>query len=266
MRLADKVAFIADADSPSGRAILLRLAREGAALLLNSRSGGRDIEAELDLVRQTGVRALVVSADLTSSADTGRMLDYAERELGAVDVLAHNCRRIVPIGVETGDEATFLDIMNANAKTAFVCAQAVGKRMEGKRAGSLIFVSSIHAEKPTGASFAYSASMGAVKMLVREASVVLGRHGIRVNSIEFGPVLGDDELFRSDISLLYDSYQYKVPSTELGTHESLAELVLFLASDEARCLNGADIRMDGGFLMHYLDFKMKKPQAAGDSP
>ncbi|WP_027092292.1 SDR family NAD(P)-dependent oxidoreductase [Cohnella thermotolerans] len=265
MRLTDKVVWITDADSPSGQALLLRMAAEGASLLLSSASGGKGIEAQLARVRQAGTKAFVAAADLTRSSETERMLDEAARELGPVDVLVHNGNRVVPISVESGEETAFLDVMNANAKTAFVCAKAAGKRMEARRSGKIVFVGSIHAEKPTGSSFAYSASKAAVKMLAREASVVLGRHGISVHSIEFGPVEGDDETFRSELSLLYDSYRYKVPSGVLGTHEDLAELVTFLSSDDARYLNGADIRMDGGFLMHYLDFKTNKPQTAGDA-
>lgn len=266
MRLRGKVVFITDADSVSGRALALRLAAEGASLLLNSASGGQEIEDELKRIRQSGAEALVVSADLRRSSETERMLESAAERLGAVDVLVHNNDLVVPISVENGEESDFLEVMDANAKTAFVSAKAVGARMKAKQSGQIIFVSSIHAEKPTGCSFAYSAAKGAVKMLAREAAVVLGRHGIRVNAIEFGPAEGDDELFRSDISMLYDSYRYKVPNGVLGTHEDLAGLVLFLASDESRYLNGADIRMDGGFLMHYMDFKTKKPYEAGGSP
>ncbi|MCI3918682.1 SDR family oxidoreductase [Paenibacillus sp. TRM 82003] len=260
MKLAGKVAWVTEADSPSGQALLRRFAREGASLLLHSASGGDSIAAELAALRASGVAFRVVTAELTKSSDVERMLATVATDLGEVDVLLHNQNRVFPIDVETGDEARFLDIMNANAKTAFVCAKTVGKRMSARQRGRIVFVGSIHAEKPTGASFAYSASKSAVKMLAREAAVVLGRSGITVNTIEFGPVEGDDETFRSDVSRLYDGYRCKVPNAELGTHDDLAELAAFLALDEAWYLNGADIRMDGGFLLHYMDVKSKKPE------
>ncbi|WP_274653436.1 SDR family NAD(P)-dependent oxidoreductase [Paenibacillus humicola] len=263
MRLPGKVVFITDADLSSGKAVLLRLAAEGASFILNSASAGRELGPELELARQTGANVLVVTADLSRSDEAARVLETAAERLGTVDVLVHNNNLVKPIRVEDGDEALFLEMMNANAKTAYVCAKAAGEQMKAKRAGKIIFVSSIHAEKPTGSSFAYSASKGAVKMLAREAAVVLGRHGVSVNTIEFGPAEGDDAVFSSDVSGLYEHYRYKVPGAVLGTHKDLAELVLFLASDEARCINGADIRMDGGFLMHYLDFKMNMPLPAG---
>jgi NAD(P)-dependent dehydrogenase (short-subunit alcohol dehydrogenase family) len=254
--------FITDADSDCGQALMAHLAGEGATLLLASASGGQAIRSQLARCEAAGTRAVVVNVDLCRSAEVEALLEASARELGPVDMLVHNNNVVRPISVETGEEEAFLDIMNANAKSAFVCTKAVGKTMAARQAGRIIFVGSIHAEKPTGSSFAYSASKGAVKMLAREAAIVLGRQGVSVNSIELGPVEGDDERFQSSISTLYDSYQYKVPRAELGTYDDLAGLVLYLASEEARHVNGADIRLDGGFLMHYMDFKMKKPQSA----
>jgi NAD(P)-dependent dehydrogenase (short-subunit alcohol dehydrogenase family) len=254
--------FITDADSDCGQALMTHLAGEGASLLLASASGGQAIRSQLAQCEEAGTRAVVVNVDLIRSAEVEAMLNASARELGPIDVLVHNNNVVRPISVETGEEDVFLDIMNANARSAFVCTKAVGKTMAARRAGRIIFVGSIHAEKPTGSSFAYSASKGAVKMLAREAAIVLGRQGVNVNSIELGPVEGDDERFQSSISTLYDSYQYKVPRAELGNYDDLAGLVLYLASEEARHVNGADIQLDGGFLMHYMDFKMKKPQSA----
>jgi glucose 1-dehydrogenase len=259
MKLSNKVVFITDADSGSGKALTHRLADEGAHFILNSISDGKDICSDLEHCQARGSKAIVVNIDLCKSSAVVHMLENAAQQLGTVDVLLHNNNLVKPASVEACDEECFLEILNANAKSAFICAQAVGKQMAWKQSGRIVFVSSIHAEKPTGSSFAYSVSQGAIKMLTREASLVLGRHGVGVNVIEMGPVEGDDALFKSDISSLYNRYQYKVPNAVPGTYDDLAQIVSFLCSDEARYVNGADIRLDGGFLMHYMDFKMKKP-------
>lgn len=259
MNLSGKVVFVTDADSASGRAVIRRFADEGARFILNSSSGGSAIEQELAICRTNGCRTIVVNIDLCSAAQVADMLAESANEIGSVDVLVHNNDLVEPGTIEHGTEAWFRRILNANAKSAFICTQAAGKVMADKNYGKIVYISSIHAEKPTASSFAYSASKGAVKMLCREASLKLGRHGVTVNAIEFGPVHGDDERFRSELSTLYEDYQYKVPNAELGTHDDLAELALFLATDRSRYINGSEIRMDGGFLMHYMDFKMKKP-------
>lgn len=259
MRLKDKNVFLTEADSDAGKAIFRRLAEEGASFILNSASNGEAIADELAHSRSLGCRTIVVNVDLCSPEAVSGMLDSAADQLGPVDVLVHNNDLMEPGTVEHGSEEWFRRHLDYNTKSAFICTQAVGRQMTARETGKIVFVSSIHAEKPTASSFAYSASKGAVKMLSREAALSLGRFGVTVNSIEFGPVEGDDERFSSELSLLYEHYQYKVPNAVLGTHEDLAELVLFLATDQSRYINGADIRMDGGFLMHYLDDKMKRP-------
>lgn len=259
MNLQTKLVFITDADSLSGKAMIARLARDGTHFILNSSSGGSELSAELELVRHAGLKVIVVNIDLCNSHEIEDMLQHAEQELGTVDVLVHNNQEISPSTIEYGEEEQFLSSIAVNAKSAFFCTQAVGKQMMKSHAGKIIFVSSIHAEKPTGSAFTYSIAKGAVKMLAKEAALALGRHGVSVNTIELGPLPGDDERFRSTLSTLYDHYEYKVPDAVLGSDENLAELVAFLSSDDSRYINGSDIRLDGGFLLHYMNFKMKQP-------
>ncbi|WP_054024740.1 SDR family NAD(P)-dependent oxidoreductase [Bacillus sp. FJAT-28004] len=259
MRLPNQIVFITDSDSDSGKAMISRLTESGAHFILNSYSGGSAIGAELKLVQDAGLQAIVVSIDLCKSTEVSDMLLFAEQQLGTVDILVHNNKEIFPSTIEDGEEELFQQSIALNAKSAFICTQAVGKQMMIKQAGKIIYVSSIHAEKPTGSAFTYSIAKGAVKMLSKEAALVLGRYGISVNTIEVGAVAGDDELFHSNLSTLYNDYEFKVPNAVLCSYEDLAELVYFLSSEEARLINGTDIRLDGGFLLHYMNFKMKKP-------
>ncbi len=259
MTILSKVVFITDADSESGKAILHNLSKEGANFILNSRSSGKSIQLELEQCHTAGSKTVVINVDLCSRPELAEAIEQAAQQLGTIDVMIHNNNLIKLTSIEFGEEDVFFDVLNENTKTAFVCTQVVGKQMIAQQSGRIIYVSSIHAEKPTGSSFAYSASKGAVKMLASEATLFLGRHGITVNSIEMGPVEGDNAALESTFSTLYESYQYKVPNAILGTHEDLAALILYIASDESRYLNGAAIRLDGGFLNHYMDFRMKKP-------
>lgn len=258
MKLQGKVVFITDADHPSGSALIRRLAQEGAHFILNSDCNGKDIKAALSYCESLSSTVhLAHHIDLCQASEVHNMLREAEQQLGKVDVMIHNRRRIEPISVEHGSESAFLDTMNTHAKAAFICTQVVGQQMAVAKSGKIIYITSIHSEKPTGSSFAYSASQGAIKMLAHEAALELGRFNINVNTIELGPVEGDHESFRSEDSSLYEHYNYKIPNTVLGTYEDLAECALFLSSEEAHYVNGADIRLDGGFVLHYMDNKMR---------
>jgi NAD(P)-dependent dehydrogenase (short-subunit alcohol dehydrogenase family) len=258
LRLLHKTVFITEADSPCGKVLLQRLAKEGANLILNSSSVGADLESEIIRCRNTGAKVMSVTIDLCKSAEVHAMLDEASRQLGPVDILIHNNNRVEPADIESCDEERFLNVMNYHAKTAFICTQAIGKQMAQRQTGKMIYISSIHAEKPTGSSFVYSLSRSSIKMLSKEAALELGRYGVCVNTIELGPVEGDADKFRSSLSTLYDDVQYKIPSTVMGTYDDLAEAVLFMATDASRYVNGADLRMDGGFLLHYMNHKMSK--------
>lgn len=251
--------FIADADSWSGEGLIGRFSAGGSDLILNSLHDDKEWEDVLIACRAAGSKVLITHADLCSSRDLSTTLDEAEQLLGPVDVMIHNRCVIRSASVESCIEAEFVEVMESNAKSAFFCTQVFGKRMAARGTGSIIFVSSIHSEKPTGSSFTYSASQGAVKMLAHEAALFLGRSGIRINVIELGPVQGSNVTFQSAISGLYDDYRYKVPGTKLGTAHDLADLAFFLAGEESGYLNGADIRLDGGFLLHYMDHRMNKP-------
>ncbi len=261
MTIHNKVVFISDADSGSGKTILQYLSNKGAHFILNSRSNGEEIRLELEQCQASGTKIVVINVDLCNRAELDIGIEQSTQQLGTIDVMIHNNNLIKPISIEHGDEEVFFDIINENTKTALVCTQTIGKQMIAQQTGRIIYVSSIHAEKPTGSSFAYSASKGAIKMLASEATLFLGRHGITVNTIEMGPVEGDNSALGSSFSTLYESYQTKVPNAILGTHEDLASFIHYIAGDDSQYLNGAAIRFDGGFLNHYMDHKMKKPSS-----
>ncbi|GMK39148.1 glucose-1-dehydrogenase [Paenibacillus sp. CCS19] len=254
-----KVVFIADADSWSGESLVTRFSQGDWDLILNSAQDEQEWQDVIQFCRAAGAKVLITHVDLCSSRDLTTMLDQAEQLLGPIDVVIHNSSLIKPTRVESCMESEFVEIMQRNTKSAFLCTQTFGRKMSARRSGSFIFVSSIHNEKPTGSSFAYSASQGALKMLAHEAALFLGRSGVRVNVIEMGPVEGSDTSFPSDISGLYNDYRYKIPGTRLGTANDLGDLAFFLAGEESGYLNGADIRLDGGFILHYMDHRMNKP-------
>ncbi len=257
-----QLVWVTDGDTAVGRALIRRLAQDGASLLIGSQTDGQALEEELALVKAQGLQAMLTAVNLTDAKATAEMLVQAEERMGPVSVLIHNHDRVHRASVESCEEQDFIACMRDNAKTAFVCTQAAGALMAKRQSGSILYLSSIHAHKPTGSAFAYSAAKGAVHMLAKEAALALGRSGIRVNTVEIGALAGDQERFASEISTLYRDFPYKVPQAEPVTEAAIAELAAFLASDASRHLNGADIRLDGGFVLHYMDVKMKQPPPA----
>jgi NAD(P)-dependent dehydrogenase (short-subunit alcohol dehydrogenase family) len=204
---------------------------------------------------------LATHSDLLSSREIDEVFRKVIEQFGKINVLIHNQNFVARSSIEECDEETFLKVMDWNTKTAFFCTQAAGRYM--KEGGRILYLSSIHDEKPTGCAFTYSLSKGAVKMLCRESAVMLGRKGIRSNLIELGAGREDDRIFESDLSNLYKHYEYKIPIDAYISYRDVSNLVSFLCSEESAALNGADIRMDGGHTLNYHGTNKPINQAEG---
>jgi glucose 1-dehydrogenase len=255
MNLNGKSILITDGSCPLGRFLAVRLAEAGAQVTLNF-PGGADYEDNMQLDSY-----LATHSDLLSSQAIDEVFRKAIDRYGKIDALIHNHNLVKRKSIEDCDEETFHKVMDWNTKTAFFCTQAAGRYMQ--EGGRILYLSSIHDEKPTGCAFAYSLSKGAVKMLCRESAVVLGRKGIRCNLIEMGAGREDDRIFESDLSNLYRRYEYKIPIDSFVTNQDIANLVLFLCCDESAALNGADIRMDGGHILNYVGSNKPMNQVEG---
>jgi NAD(P)-dependent dehydrogenase (short-subunit alcohol dehydrogenase family) len=252
MRFKGRTVFITDAGCDSGRAIASAFIKEGANVVLNSKSDKAFVRDIIEDCKKAGTGYMVCSNDLLDAGSLNGLIEEIEQQFKRIDILIHNNNRVKRVSVEECDDATFEEIMNFNTKSAFLCTQCIGKSMMKNKYGKIVYVSSIHDDKPTGSSFIYSMSKSAVKNLCHEASVEMGKNGINMNLIEMGPVEGDNLKFRSRHTVIYDEdYKSRVPMGIARNMDNLASLVTYIASDEARYIHGSDIRIDGGFLMHY---------------
>jgi NAD(P)-dependent dehydrogenase (short-subunit alcohol dehydrogenase family) len=123
--------------------------------------------------------------------------------------------------------------------------------MKEKKSGTFVFLSSIHDEKPFGASFAYSMAKGCLKNLAREMVLDMGDLNIRTNVVTMGPIEDGWKPFYSDLSPLYEHTKERVRGPRLGNIDDIAEAVLYFAGDDSAFANGSELRLDGGFLLTY---------------
>lgn len=182
-------------------------------------------------------------------------------ECGRIDALVYAPTLTVSVNLEQVTPAVFRQSYREPVKAAFLTVQALGHYFAQvpEEAGLLrriVFVGSIHGEKPSGANLPWSLTASALAMLTEEAALELGRYGVATNLIAWGAEEGDDSRFSSPISAFYDHYRAKLPSRRLGQPQDLAEMIRFLLSSTIRHLNGARITMDGGLTLHYVDEKM----------
>ena len=151
--------------------------------------------------------------------------------------------------LETTEEE-YAKARNEGPMAAWCTAKVFGGIMRAQGSGSLIFLGSIHAEKPVGRGFLFSSGCGAVQMLSREINQDYGPFGVRSFYIQRGPGEADPDL-KSDLSPLYCGLEKRYPLRRLPKRGELNGLLAFLLSPAAAPLAGSDLRADGGMTMYY---------------
>jgi NAD(P)-dependent dehydrogenase (short-subunit alcohol dehydrogenase family) len=191
----------------------------------------------------------VLRADSSSLADAHAVADELRRRFGRVDLVFLNAAQIRLGSVDAVDENTFDRQFDVNVKGQFFTLQKVLPLLE--RGGSVVFNSSVLADKGMPGASVYSATKGAVQSLVRALAVELAPRGIRINAVSPGPIdtpahdktgLPADQVDGMKVQLARE-----VPLGRFGTDDEIARMVVFLASPAASYVTGANLTVDGGF-------------------
>lgn len=250
-RLEDKVVVITGAGGGLGKATAKRMAEEGARLSLvdfNEEAGAEAIK----IVEDAGGEAIFIKADVTQSADVQNYVNETVEKFGKIDAFYNNAgiEGMVAPTAEY-DEEEFDKVMNVNIKGVFLGLKYVLKQMEKQGSGSIINTSSIGGLVGHENFTAYVASKHAVAGMTKAAAIEYGKKNIRVNAICPGPIKTDMVVNAAhknnpdNPQEYYDNLSSLIPSEVLGEPDHVANLVLFLASDESPYINGATYAIDG---------------------
>ncbi len=247
MRFSGKTIYITEGCSAVGAAIARRFADEGVQNL----ALGNACPELIKELENKGVKVLNITREVVHYEDADAVLAQILEVFPRVDALIFNNNMAVKTCVEKMDHDLFIEQMNYNAKAAFVLTRTFGEHMGSYGNGKIVYVSSIHDDKPTGSTPAYSIAKGAITMLNKEAALFYGRKGVQTNVVELGALEGDDQIFDSTFAGQYVYMDKRIPRKKAGTPEEIAGTVSFLASEDANYVNGASLRVDGGFMLHY---------------
>jgi L-rhamnose 1-dehydrogenase len=247
MLLEGKKVLVTGASAGIGRAAAIGAARHGADVAINY--AGNDAAAE-DVVRQIealGRRALAIKGDVAEHATAGAFVSQAADTLGGLDVFVSNAG-ICPFHAFLDmPPETFERTMRVNLHGAYYMVQAAANRMvEQGRGGAIVAVSSISALVGGEFQTHYTPTKAGIHSLMQSTAIVLGRHGIRCNSVLPGTILTD--INKDDLADLdkRDRMAARIPLGRLGEPDDLAGPIVFLASDMARYVTGAALLVDGG--------------------
>jgi len=254
--LEGKVAIVTGAGSGIGRAIAVRLAQQGATVVIDYRGPG-DLAGAQQTQQQiaaAGGKSLPLAADVTSLAETQRLIDQTWSQLGRCDILVNNAG--IEIGADFWDitEADYDAVLNVNLKGAFFLTQFFVRRLlAAKQPGRIINVSSVHEDMVFPHFATYAASKGAMRMLMRNLAVELGQHNITVNNVAPGAIITPINAKLLDNKPQLDALLNNIPLGRMGTPEEVAGLVAFLASDDTAYVTGSTYVVDGGLMRNYKE-------------
>ena len=245
--LKDKVAVITGGTRGIGRAIALKLAKEGANIAINYRSSDKEAEELKKILEEEGVKVLTLKGDVSNFEEAKNLMEKCKEFFGKIDILVNNAGITKDTLIMRMKEEDFDKVIEVNLKGTFNCAKHASAIMLKQRFGKIINMTSVVGIAGNAGQVNYSASKAGVIGLTKSLAKELGSRGITVNAVAPGFIKTDmtsslSEKFKEEVSK-------NVPLKRLGDPEDVANLVKFLASDEANYITGQVINVDGGMVI-----------------
>lgn len=242
-RLAGKTALITGAANGIGAAIATRFAAEGAALLLTD----VDLEAASALAAQLGGAARAHELDVSSEQGWERVLEWAGADEGRVEVLVNNAGLFLAAPLAETSLEDFRRLQEVNQVGVFLGMRTIAPAMAAGGGGSIINVSSIAGLIGPPLLTAYAAGKWAVRGMTKTAAKELAGSGVRVNSLHPGQIeTAMHARQREATPQLIERLVASIPMKRVGEPREVAELAVFLASEESSYVTGSEFSVDGG--------------------
>lgn len=244
MDLTGRCALVTGASRGIGRAIAVALAKAGADVAINYSGNEEAAKQTEDICAAYGVKTLVIKADVSDAESCKAMVDRVKESFGKIDILVNNAgitRDKLMIGMS---EADFMDVINTNLKGSFLCMQLVSKLMIKQRYGRIINLSSVVGLHGNAGQVNYAASKAGVIGMTKSAAKELASRNITVNAVAPGMIETDMTAVIPEKAK--EAMMASIPAGRAGKPEDIANVVAFLASEEASYMTGQVVSVDGG--------------------
>jgi 2-deoxy-D-gluconate 3-dehydrogenase len=245
--LGGKVAIVTGGNGGIGLGMARGLADAGAGIAIVARNEAKSNEAVAEL-RQRGVKAISVIADVTDKAAVAAMVERVGRELGRIDILVNNAGINIRKPPHALDIEEWNRVLHTNLTSAFLCSQAVYPAMKAGGGGKIINIGSMMSI--FGASFApaYAASKGGIVQFTRSCACAWAADNIQANAVLPGWIDTDlTQRARQEIDGLHDKVLARTPAARWGAIADFAGIAVFLSSAASDFVTGTAIPIDGGF-------------------
>ena len=245
-RLDGKFAIVTGASRGIGRAIALELAREGAQVAVNYRSGEAEARAVADEIAKLGGTALLAQANVSNKEESRGMVKRVVDQWGRLDILVNNAGITRDKSLRKMTDEDWLDVIQTNLNSVYYCTTAAMPVMIEQTYGRIINISSYVGQAGNFGQANYSASKGGIIAFTKTVAIELAKYNITVNSIAPGFTLTD--MLAKVPENVQAQIKAKIPMGRFGMPEEIAKAVAFLAAD-GDYITGQQININGGVYM-----------------
>jgi glucose 1-dehydrogenase len=247
MKLQGKTALVTGADSGIGQAIAITFAREGADVVVHYHSDQEGAQNTAEQARQHGGRVEVLQADLSDPRQAQELFRQAVDQIGPLDILVNNAG--AGAQAETSLETTlddFTRVINLDLISPWVLTKAAAESMVERKGGVIVNITSVHEEIPGPGGAAYDAAKAGLRSITRTLALELAPEGIRINNVAPGMIATPmNQKTLDDPQKLQEANEH-IPMRRPGRPEEVANVALFLASNDASYVTGSSYFVDGG--------------------
>lgn len=246
-KLEGKVAVVTGASRGIGRAIAIKLADEGAKVVVNYSGSQAKAEEVVAIIQENGGEAIAVQASVSKTEEVTALMDAAVKTFGSLDILVNNAGITRDNLLMRMKEDEWDDVLDTNLKGVFLCTKAVTRQMMKQRAGRIINISSIVGVAGNAGQANYVAAKAGVIGLTKTTAKELASRNILVNAIAPGFI--ETEMTDQLPEDIKQGMLTQIPLAKLGQPEDIAKAVVFLASEDANYMTGQTLHIDGGMVM-----------------
>lgn len=247
MQLKGKTAVITGSSRGIGKAVALKLGQMGANIVINGSSYSETLKKTEEELKAAGINVVATVADVRKVEDVEAMINTAVDTFGSVDILVNNAGITRDKLIMRMTESDWDEVLDVNLKGAFLCIKAASKIMMKQKSGKIINVTSVVGVIGNPSQTNYAASKAGLIGLTKSTAKELASRGITCNAVAPGFI----ETEMTDVlpENVKENYLNSIPQKRFGTPEDVANIVGFLASEEANYITGQVIHIDGGLVM-----------------